>query len=338
MKKNLTALALCSALAGPALAQSSVTIYGIVDLGITKQNAGTTTLAGGNGATGAAGDKLEIRQAYASRLGFSGTEDLGGGLRANFNLETRFSADTGLPQSSTQYWFGRSTVSLSGPFGQVLLGRDFVPAFYVALAADPFQFNGVGQMAGMHLFPGYSTPDTTGPVQGVRSDNLVHYRIPALGGFTASLAMSASEGNRGTLGREVGGNVEYRSGPLYVGVGFDQTQNNGVGHDPRLIVSTVTYAFGGVRAMLGWGRGRSALLDDTVGLNLGLNVNVGAGVIHTLVARLNPPADNDTLLKYAIGYEYFLSKRTSLYADVSTARQQSKTRTTALDSGMTFRF
>jgi predicted porin len=337
MKKTLTALGLCSALAGPALAQSSLTIYGIVDLGVTKQNGGTTNLSGGNGSTGAAGDRWDLRQGYASRLGFRGTEDLGGGWRAGFQLEDRFMADTGTIQNS-QFWFGRSTVSLGGPFGEVLLGRDFVPAFYVGLAADPFQYNGVGQMASFHMFPGYSAADGSGPIQAVRNDNQVNYKTPNLGGFTASLAVSPNEGTRGTLGHAVGGNAEYRTGPLYVGVGFDRTQNNGDGHDPRLMLATVAYDFGVVKTMIGYGRGRSALLDDSTDVSFGVNVPVGPGVVHALAARLNPPGGDNTLLKYAIGYEYFLSKRTSLYADVATAKQQAQTRTTAMDSGVTFRF
>ncbi|NML42245.1 porin [Ramlibacter sp. G-1-2-2] len=337
MKKTWIALGICSALAGPALAQSSVSIYGIVDVGVTKQNGGTTPLSGGNGVTGPGGDKWDVRQAYASRLGFRGTEDLGGGLRAGFNMEMRFMPDTGAMQG-TQAFFGRSVVTFGGSAGELIMGRDYLPAFYVAIAADPFSYNGIAQMGQLHTFPGYSAADGTGPVQAVRNDNQISYKSPSMGGFTTQVAYSPNEGSRGTLGRAVGGNVEYRAGALYAGVGFDQTRNNGTGHDPRLLVATMAYDFGGVRPILGYGRGRSALLDDSVDVSLGLNVTAGPGVIHALAARLNPPGDNNTLVKYGLGYEYFLSKRTSLYADVASAKKQALTTTTGFDTGVTLRF
>jgi predicted porin len=351
MKRSLVALAILGAFAGAASAQSSVTVYGIVDLGIAKQNSGTSWLQGGTGSVGAAGNKWTVQQAYASRLGFRGIEDLGGGLRAAFNLEHRFNPDTGTtitsPGSAGQFWYGRSTVSLQGPFGEVLLGRDYIPAFWIALAQDPFTWNGIAQMGPIHNFAGYNPADTTttgttnpGGFIGARNNNSVIYKTPVIaGGLTGQLDVSAGEGGRGQFGRSIGANIEYKTGPIYVGGAWDQTKNNGVGSDPQLLMVAAAYDFGFIKPIVGYSRNRPALGGNTKDMNIGFNVPVLAvGVVHANVMRLDPAGSNNNLTKFGLGYEHNLSKRTSLYADVATAKQQNLTRTTGADFGITHRF
>lgn len=333
MKKSLLALAVLGAFAGAASAQSSVTIYGIMDLGIVKQNSGTTFLQGGNGSTGAAGDKWTQQQGYASRLGFRGIEDLGGGMRATFNLEHRMTPDNGT--GIGQMWFGRSTVGLQGPFGEVILGRDYIPAFFVAIQQDPFGYNTIGQMNALHTMAGYAAADG-----GIRNNNSVIYKSPVIaGGLTASAAVSLGEGARGQFGRSMGGNIEYRSGPIYVGAAIDQTKNNGVGDDPQLLLVAASYDFGFIKPFVGYSRNRTAVAGTTKDMNIGFNAPVGAvGVVHANAIRLDPAGGNNNTTKFALGYEHYLSKRTSLYADVATAKNQAFTRTTGFDFGLTHRF
>ena len=344
MNRTLVALAACAAFSGVAHAQSSVTIYGIIDLGITKQNGGTSTITNGNGATGAAADRWDVRQGYASRLGFRGIEDLGGGLRAAFNLEHRFNPDTGssitTPNNAAQFWYGRSTVSLQGPFGEVILGRDYIPAFWVALATDPFNYNTIGALNSGHTLAGYSAADTSGTFQALRNNNSLIYKSPVIaGGLTASLAGSLGEGARGTLGRAMGANVEYKAGPIYLGGAWDQTKNNGVGKDPQLLMATAAYDFGIFRPIAGYARNRRAIGGDIKEISFGVNINVGPSVvIHTVGARLDPAGGNNNITKYALGGEYRLSKRTSLYTDVATSKNQALTRTTGFDVGLTHLF
>lgn len=352
MKRSLLALAVLGAFAGAASAQSSVTIYGIIDMGVAKQNSGTTWLQGGTGATGAAGNKWTVQQAYASRLGFRGIEDLGGGLRAAFNLEHRFNPDTGTsignPGTTNNFWYGRSTVSLqSNMFGEVILGRDYIPAFWVAISQDPFGYNGIGAMNALHTFAGYNPADTAttatfvpGQFVGLRNNNSVIYKSPVIaGGLTGSLAMSAGEGGRGQFGRGMGANVEYKAGPIYVGGAWDQTKNNGVGNDPQLLLVAASYDFGFIKPIVGYTRNRPALGGNIKDMNIGFNAPVGAvGVVHANVIRFDPAGSNNNIMKYALGYEHNLSKRTSLYADVATAKQQNLTRTTGFDFGITHRF
>jgi predicted porin len=351
MKKSLLALAVLGAFAGVASAQSSVTVYGIIDLGVAKQNGGTTWLQGGTGSIGPAGNKYTIQQAYASRLGFRGIEDLGGGLRAAFNLEHRFNPDTGStitsPGAAAQFWYGRSTVSLqSNAFGEILFGRDYIPAFWIALAQDPFNFNGIGATNTL-TFAGYNPADTTattftapGGFVGTRNNNSVIYKTPVIaGGLTGQFALSAGEGGRGQFGRAMGANIEYKAGPIYVGGAWDQTKNNGVGNDPQLLMATASYDFGVIKPIVGYTRNRPALGGNVRAYNVGFTAPIGAvGIIHANAFRFDPAGGNNNLTKLALGYEHNLSKRTSLYADVGTAKQQARTRTTGFDFGVTHRF
>ena len=99
MKKSLLALAVLGAFAGAASAQSSVTLYGRVDLSLAK-NIGS--------------DAKGVQNGSGSRLGFRGVEDLGGGMKAIFNIEHRFNADTGELTNAAKFWQGRSIVGLEG--------------------------------------------------------------------------------------------------------------------------------------------------------------------------------------------------------------------------------
>lgn len=126
MKKSLLALAVLGAFAGAASAQTNVTIYGVVDAGITHEN-------------GAAGSvtKLATGVQSGNRLGFKGTEDLGGGLKANFQIENGFNLDTGTQRQGAL--FGRQAyVGLSGNFGAINLGRQYNPVFNALDSIDPW--------------------------------------------------------------------------------------------------------------------------------------------------------------------------------------------------------
>ena len=129
MKKTLIALAAVAATS--AFAQSTVTLFGGADLNVRSVTSGT------NKFSGMAQDGI-----YSSRFGVNGTEDLGGGLSANFHFEGGMAPDVG---TSAGFNFTRkSTVGLAGAFGEVRFGRDYTPLFTVAGIADPFGTNGVG--------------------------------------------------------------------------------------------------------------------------------------------------------------------------------------------------
>ncbi|RZJ48231.1 MAG: porin, partial [Acidovorax sp.] len=136
---HLALLLACAGLGacGAAQAQSSLTIYGIVDQGLARANGGTTpgALLPGRGVTPLV---WTLKAGNTSRLGFAAREDLGGGLYSRFQLEHRFAADTGAPSNPNVFWLGRSVVAVgSKDWGEVYAGREYSAAYTVALNADP---------------------------------------------------------------------------------------------------------------------------------------------------------------------------------------------------------
>ena len=167
MKKSLLAVAVLSAFAGAASAQSSVTIYGLVDLAVTKGNGGTAPNVAANGLS----EAYNMKQSSSSRLGFRGNEDMGGGLSAQFQLEQRFTPDNGI--QSTPLYGGRSYVQIThSAAGSIYMGREYGPEFWPAVKTDPFGWDGVGQIGSMQ-YAGFTTVNQSSLGEGssVRTSN-----------------------------------------------------------------------------------------------------------------------------------------------------------------------
>ena len=150
MKKTFVALATL-AVAGAASAQSSVTMFGVVDAAVSNFSNRTEDLNGptvlnptyvNRGTVKTSRTELRHSAYNTSRFGFRGTEDLGGGLAASFWLEAPISNDDGQQGIST--FARRSTVSLSGGFGELRLGRDYSPSFWNDSVFDPFGVDRLG--------------------------------------------------------------------------------------------------------------------------------------------------------------------------------------------------
>ena len=175
MKKSLLALAVLGGFAGVASAQSSVTLYGTVDL-----NARYIKNDGSSKRVSLSQDGIN-----SSQLGFRGVEDLGGGLKASFILLAGVNADTG--SANNQFWNRRATVSLSGGFGEVRLGRDYTPTFWNTTIFDAFGTNGLGDSSGVKQL---AAPDY------VRANNAIGYFLPSnIGGVYGQVMAAAGEGN-----------------------------------------------------------------------------------------------------------------------------------------------
>lgn len=169
MKKAL-ALTLLAGVSVLAHAQSNVTLFGVLDVAArhTKNGDAKTTSLSSNGA-------------QTSRLGLRGVEELGDGLKAGFWLEAGVNPDSGSQSDSSRFWNRRATVSLSGGFGELRLGRDTTPTYNGYADYDVFGTNGVADASKFVSKLG-TNADTT-----VRADNLVSYFLPSLGGVcTAS--------------------------------------------------------------------------------------------------------------------------------------------------------
>jgi predicted porin len=222
MKKSLLVLAVAAAVPVLAQAQTNVTLYGRVDASVGSESRGTTSAVTGSGATAiAAGTKggsavsLLSGVQSSNRWGVRGSEDLGGGLKAIFNLESGFDADvgrgfgqatqnSGISNSSGGLAAGattsntaggldfrrRSVVGLEGGFGSLVFGRDYDPVFRVLLGSDTL---GLGHYANVHTIVGASTAFAGQRTYGVRIDNGLHYVTPSLGGFVVRAAYGFSE-------------------------------------------------------------------------------------------------------------------------------------------------
>lgn len=343
MKKSLLALAVLGAFAGVASAQSSVTLYGIVDVGYQYNEVGdddTNAINGGHQS--------------GNRWGIRGSEDLGGGLKAIFTLENGFSIDTGTQGQGAL--FGRQAwAGLSGGWGSVVAGRlalmsSGTGSFDFFGRTDPFA-TGFG-LSGMG--------STFLSAAAVRVDNTVAYVSPTFGGFKAAAAYSFNIAGQEVA--EVGGaeNQEaialaanWTSGPFFAVATYDQVDVAGSGSDQKHLQLGGTFDIGMFRLHAGYGKFDNVQIlpsgimtapgvsFPTTGLKtiggfdmdsymLGVTVKLGAFAI--LGSYQNADADRVTFRSgstnvnyepdydiWSLGGTYAMSKRTNLYASYGSA-------------------
>ncbi len=340
MKHKLIALAAAALCAAGAHAQSSVQVTGLVDA-----YAGSMKMAGD------AGRKSVVNSGglTTSWFGFKGTEDLGGGLKANFLLTSFFQADTGAPTRGipNDTFFSRdANVSLSGGFGSVLLGRWMAPNFLSSVVANPFgdsfTFSPLILHMNVPLFNSYggwkaTTPSDTG------WSNQIAYSTPDIGGFKANLQYQFGEvpGNNGK--KNVGANFFYVGGPLTM-TGFyerDQIGNPGqgayLGTTKKDWMLAAAYDFNVVKPYLSYGQAKADNNPNTAKtLQLGASAPLAGGkLLASWVKTAFANLDRKTL---TVGYDYFLSKRTDVYAMVMNDRITSQPTGTSFGVGMRHRF
>ena len=320
MKKSLLALAVLGAFAGTAAAQSSVTIYGLVDMSVAKRN-DCAPCAINPGAPGTTA--WTMQHSSQSRLGFRGNEDLGGGLSAQFQIEHRFNPDDGSLVNGNAFWQGRSYVQLtSAAAGSVYLGREYTPAFWVQLKSDPFGNDGVGQTGVGINWAGYQTPSPTG--NGARSSNTVGYKTPNLGGLTANVAVSLAESNG--QGRGLGFNAEYAAGPIYAGLGYEKI-TDGTFDGQGVVNVAFHYDLGFVKPMVYFAKSKTGTNGDVSNkvVLLSASAPLGNGVLKFGFSKVSYDAGYDAHKKVGLGYNYNLSKRTNLYFDLGSATGRAAT-------------
>ena len=350
MKKSLIALAVMAA-AGAASAQSSVTLFGIVD-------ATVQSLRGdGNGRV----TRLHNSGYNSSRLGFRGTEDLGGGMSASFWLEagvnndngsgaatnTNNQASGGAAGTGTAGSLGggqgltfnrRSTVSLAGGWGELRLGRDYAPHFWNWTIFDPFGTNGVG--AATNLISGAAGGTAANALHPtlVRASNSIGYFLPAnLGGFygQAMYAFGENASNAGATeddGTHVGLRLGFGSGPFNVAFGWGRTEF--ATGDYRVWNLGGQWDFGMAKLMAQYSRDEfdSAVNPRQRSWLLGVLVPVGAGEVRaSFIDTRTTNAGGADGRQLALGYVHNLSKRTAVYATV--ARTQNRNGGTLFHNG-----
>jgi len=325
MKKSLIALAVLAA-SGASFAQSSVTIYGIADVWF-----GTTS-----GTNKPSQTVLESGGVSTSRWGLKGSEDLGGGLKANFLLEQGFKLDTGAVTDTTAGAFGRyAYVGFSGGFGEVRLGK-------VGTAYDDLNGNG-------HDVWDSALSSNNGVWQAYAGtgNNEIYYATNNYNGFSGAVSYALGENKTNattaTTGQVGDGsassitslNVKYAAGPLYVGLGYQVEKAQGgvilaavvPATTPATFTQTPTSDLKSTRLNASYDFGVAKLVADIGHVTLGnqaTNQWTLGGYVPVSTALSfsagyskgtdNDAAGNDTRKGYGLGALYVLSKRTSLYA------------------------
>lgn len=315
MKKSLIALAVLAA-SGAAMAQSSVTLFGVVD----------ATYAYGSGSV-ANRSQLTNSGYHASRLGFRGVEDLGGGMSASFWLEAGLNNDNGTGaatntnnQAATSTGGGlvfnrRSTVSLNGGFGEVRLGRDYTPQFWNLTVFDPFGTLGVGGTQTLNSGLG-------GPTA-VRASNAIGYFLPGnLGGFYGQaqyyLGENLSNAANKKDGNGLAARVGYANGPINVALALSETKY--LSGNIKAMNLGGQYDLGVAKIMAHYSQDKISNGADGTGYLLGALVPMGAGEIRASYSTYkidNVVGADPRSNKLALGYVHNLSKRTALYTTVA---------------------
>ena len=324
MKKTLLALAVLAA-SGASFAQSSVTLFGIVD----------ATVAFGRGDVS---NKTQLTNSglNSSRLGFKGTEDLGGGMNASFWLEAGMNNDDGTgsatnvnnqPVAAFNATSGanapvragtqgltfnrRSIVSLGGGFGEVRLGRDYSATFYNTSNYDAFGTNGVG--TSIVAKAAWSMESTS-----LRTSNGISYFLPGnLGGFGGQILYAMGE-NASTAAKD--GNTlqvrgSYDNGPISAGVAYGKTTRGA--SDSKVTNFGGSYDLGAAKLMGMYSQDKVGGLTGK-GFNVGVTAPVGAGLIRaTYGSYKTDAAGTPKTNQFALGYVHNLSKRTALYTTVA---------------------
>ena len=324
MKKNLIAMAVLSA-AGVASAQSSVTLYGLADAYVGSINTKTTT---------AAGVSTSLRQNVvnsggfgSSRFGLSGGEDLGGGLKAIFQLESGVNIDTGA--GGTNSVFNRqSLVGLSGGFGVLRLGKMWSPYDEV---------NGIGAGAFNEIFSPANNNVFASNLYNANPSNSINYTTPNISGFSAALSYSLGENKTATVnaGSVVSANAQYAGGPVQVSLSVQQEKATGAATAVKFTKLNAAYDLSVAKLRAGVAQvknGTTGLFgagayDKAQDIQLGVDVPLGSALAMSAgVARgkitLAAGGGEIKSTGFGIAAKYTLSKRTFFYTGLQLAKNK----------------
>lgn len=324
-KKSLAAAVLAvlvPTLAPAAWAQSSVTVYGVLDAGLSLESgnkAGSITKVTGGISSG-------------SRIGFKGTEDLGGGNSALFVLESGVQADTGASGQGGVLFGRQAFVGIGNRgLGTLTVGRQYAPHYLTAVFADPFTSGTSADEK--NLINAVSN--------GGRMDNSLKYASPAWNGFSGELAYAAGEvAGNATAGRSAGLALAYAAGPLAVRLAFHDKSNDTATvslASARNTLLAATYAFKAAKLYAAFGVNKGPLSStlrnatnpygyavaplattvtrDSTDALVGVSVPFGPHVLMASWIHKNDKeaADQDAD-QFGLGYRYYLSRRTDVYA------------------------
>ena len=333
MKKTLIALAALGAMAGIAHAQSSVTLYGVADAFVGSKELNSVNAAGV--VTKRRQTVLDSSGLNSSRWGLRGNEDLGGGMKAVFVLESGLNIDTGASASTTSLFNRQAFVGLESGFGTVSLGRQYSAYFsvhntFLSAQALSTSFDATNSATiNTALVTGLTSTATPAQVlvaansyvgrigawtgYQTRIDNSIRYATPNFSGFQAAVVYGFGENKSATVDatKNISLNLTYANGPIGVGVahaddelikGF-RLKNTAIGG---------YYDFGVAKTFLSYNQAKITGFAKQTELAFGVRAPLGAA---TLVAQYAQSKGDDLGKSTSVGLEgqYSLSKRTTAY-------------------------
>lgn len=285
MKKTLIALAVLAA-SGAAMAQSSVSIYGIVDAAIHKDKNVDAAMIDG--------------AVDSSRIGFKGTEDLGGGLKAHFVLEQGLKIDTGAAADATKAFSRETSVGFSGGFGAVKLGR--FKSAYEQISGNTYAVFDSVLSPTLVFESGNHT---------ARPNNGIGYTTPSFAGFSAAVTTNLDE-TKGVSNNVTAFNVVYEGGPFYADLAY---QDEGDFTDVQYTRLNGAYTFGAFKLKAGYGNVDKPVKNTDVDeYHIGVDYTLAPNLILS-AGFASSEADNETDSSdaFSFGAAYLLSKRTTVY-------------------------
>ncbi|NIC41118.1 porin [Aquabacterium sp. A08] len=309
MNKKMTALAALTLLSGLAAAQSTVTLYGTVDLGLmvnSKTAAGTSSTS------------LDSGGIAPSIWGLRGTEDLGGGLKVGFNLEGHLNPDTG---TSVNGLFRRQSnlVVSSSDWGAVTIGNQYSPAILAFAATEPRglreNFSGLYHWAFNSDTNGLNGNDDVG----VFLQNAISYS-----NNFGPVKLAAGYGLKENVGSVLSLGATY-TGPVTLSAAYQSANSAATGHRANSLYTLgAAYAMGDLTAKVNYLRGKNQnaaqVQTSDVGV-VGLGLDWKTSAQNTVLAALYLGKDKDNAADkthtFILGNEYALSKRTTAYGQVA---------------------
>ena len=282
---------------GVVHAQSNVTLYGILAEDVVRA---TNVFSGG---VGSSRYLLENSALTASRLGFRGTEDLGGGLAATFNLESGISPDTGTANGGGTFWNRGSTVGMKGSFGAVTIGRqwnvndDVMGNYFIYGGYAAFRYTEFDWLSDL-------------------VNNSIKYVSPTISGFQFEALAGLSEGTPPRTFELAG---TYSGGPFKASLTYHLEQNKNTGRNNKLTSAGASYAFDPVKLRFGYSRSAydaaGYLTASSYDLGVDFQFSAPGSISLDYVARDQKGTSNDSHFFRVLG-TYYLSKRTFLNANV----------------------
>jgi predicted porin len=359
MKKTLIAMAALGAMAGAAHAQSTVTIYGLLDANFgsykTNQVNATSTAI-----TGLTQTKVDAGGLNGSRWGIRVSEDIGGGTAIIGNLESGFNIDTGASGQGGLLFGRRANVGVTSGFGTLTLGRnsssyDDVSADHAMMGATlfdpsntnngftPAQAGAIGTLAGNAVLLNHNGNGSGAHVTWVgfntRFNNSIKYNTPNFSGFSGSVMYAFGEDKTTAVSasRTTSANLKYANGPLLISGGY---QSEGATRTATLkpaltnTLLNVSYDFG--VAKVGFGANRAKFKDVLTTFRTGVShelaaqkeyslsvaVPLGATTLSAGYAR-SKGDDLGTSSGFGVQALYSLSKRTTLYVGAVSTKNYS---------------